>query len=290
MSITFYCDLYHIVARINNVSHYENHNLKNEDLPFICKEISGYPVGNGNWHENIEIIFILNGEGSVIHNGESFSVSEGDIVIMNSNRLHGLLASERRLTFRYLIVDRSFCLSNGFDTNNVVFNTRVRDEEVFSLMRELAELYAEDKDTPYRVPNIRCTVLRIVLLLIKKYSTLAAGATLSERSANYVKQAIEYIRASFDKDISLDNVAEFVGVNKCYLSHEFHKFAGYSFVEYLNRTRCKAAQRLLSEGKMNVCEVGVACGFRNKSYFTKIFRRYVGMSPGEYRTGRTGSL
>jgi AraC-like DNA-binding protein len=266
------------------VSHYENHNLENEALPFICKEICGYPEGNGNWHENIEIICILNGEGSVIHNGESFLVSEGDIVIMNSNQLHGILSRERKLTFRYLIVDRSFCLSNGFDTNNVVFNTKVRDDTVFSLMLELAELYAEDKDIPYRVPTIRYTVLKLVLLLIKKYSIPADGVALSERSANYVKHAIEYIRASFDKDISLDDVAEFVGVNKCYLSREFHKFTGYPFVEYLNRLRCKAAQKLLEEGKMNVCEIGAVCGFQNKSYFAKIFRRYVGISPGEYRT------
>jgi AraC-like DNA-binding protein len=270
---------------------YENHNLENEALPFICKEISGYPIGNGNWHENIEIICILNGEGSVIHNDESFSISAGDIVIINSNCLHGILSKERKLTFRYLIVDRSFCLSNGIDTSMLSFNTKVRDEEIFDLMHEIAELYEENEDILYRVPSLRCAVLRMLLLIIKRHLTPTTnGGAVSERSANYVKQAKEYIRASFDKDISLDDVAEFVGVNKCYLSREFHKYAGYSVIEYLNRTRCNAAQLLLSEGKMNVCEVGVACGFRNKSYFAKTFRRYVGMSPGEYRLERTGSL
>lgn len=271
------------------MSYYENHNLENEALPFICKEISGYPLGNCNWHENIEIICILNGEGIVIHNGERFSVSEGDTVIINSNCLHGILSKERKITFRYLIVDRSFCLSNGIDAGTLSFDTKVRDEEVFALMHELAELYAENEDVLCRVPSIRCAVLRMLLLIIKRHSAPTTnGGAMSERSAIYVKHATEYIRASFDKDISLDDVAEYVGINKCYLSREFHKFMGYSFIEYLNRLRCKAAQKLLAEGKMNVCEIGVACGFRNKSYFAKTFRRYVGMSPGEYRAEPRG--
>lgn len=272
------------------MSNYENHNLENKKLPFICKEICGYPIGNENWHENIEVICFLKGEGTVLHNGESFSVSEGDTVIINSNCLHGILSMEKKITFRYLIVDRSFCVANGFDTSSAAFNTKVRDEEVFALMKELAMLCDEGEDIPYRIASIRCTVLNMLLILLKKHSTPTDGTALAERSSIYVKQALEYIRASFDRDISLDNVAEFVGVNKCYLSREFHKFTGYSFVEYLNRLRCKAAQKLLAEGKMNVCEVGVACGFRNKSYFAKTFRRYVGMSPGEYRSERTGSL
>ena len=272
------------------MNNYENHNLKNEKLPFICKEISGYPIGNENWHENIEVICFLKGEGTVLHNGERFSVSEGDTVIINSNCLHGILSTQKKITFRYLIVDRSFCIANGFDTSSAVFNTKVRDEEVFTLMKELSLLYNESEEIPYRTASIRCTVLNLLLILLKKHCTPTDGTALAERSSNYVKKALEYIHASFGRDISLDNIAEFVGVNKCYLSREFHKFTGYSFVEYLNRLRCKAAQKLLAEGKMNVCDIGVACGFQNKSYFAKTFRRYVGMSPGEYRAKHTGNL
>ena len=272
------------------MNHYENHNLENEDLPFICKEISGYPIGNGNWHENIEVICFLEGEGIVLHNGERFPVSKGDTVIINSNCLHGILSPEKKIIFRYLIVDRSFCIANGFDTGSAAFTTTVRDKEVFALMKELALLYDEGENIPYRTASIRCTVLNMLLILLKKHSTPTDGSVLAERSSLYVKQALEYIRASFNEDISLDNVAEFVGVNKCYLSREFHKFTGYSFVEYLNRLRCKAAQKLLAEEKMNICEIGTACGFHNKSYFAKTFRRYVGISPGEYRTEHRKSI
>ena len=154
------------------MNNYENHNFKNEKLPFICKEISGYPIGNENWHENIEVICFLKGEGTVLHNGERFSVSEGDTVIINSNCLHGILSTEKKITFRYLIVDRSFCIANGFDTSSAAFNTKVRDEEVFTLMKELSLLYNESEEIPYRTASIRCTVLNLLLDVL--YLLLAA--------------------------------------------------------------------------------------------------------------------
>ena len=187
--------------------------------------------------------------------------------------------------YRYLIVDRSFCLENGFDTSSITFSTKIFDKEIQSLICELATLYSEDDNVQYRTPSIRCTVLKIMLILLKKHSSPRHKVAAPERRSNSIKQAIEYICASFDKDLSLDEVSSFVGMNKCYFSREFHKYTGCSFVEYVNRTRCKVAQQLLREGKMNVCEVGKISGFPNKSYFAKTFKRYVGVLPGEYRKG-----
>jgi AraC-like DNA-binding protein len=91
------------------------------------------------------------------------------------------------------------------------------------------------------------------------------------------------VRASYEKNFSLDDVAAFVGVNKCYLSREFHKYTGYPFVAYVNRTRCKMAQQMLADERISISDVGKRCGFPNRSYFAKCFQRYIGVLPGEYR-------
>ena len=93
------------------------------------------------------------------------------------------------------------------------------------------------------------------------------------------KQLADYIRASFDKDFSLEDVAAFVGVNKCYLSREFHKYTGYTFVAYVNRTRCKMAQRLLLDGGLSIREVGERCGFESPSYFSRTYKKLMGKTP-----------
>ena len=138
-------------------------------------------------------------------------------------------------------------------------------------------------DIQCRILKIRSLVLQILVLLCERHSSPLRESLLTDRSLSYVKQAITYIRASYDKDFSLDDVADFVGVNKCYLSREFHKYTGYPFVAYVNRTRCKMACQLLLNEKLSVSEVGRRCGFPNRSYFAKCFKRYIGALPAKYR-------
>ena len=169
------------------MNNYENHNLKNEKLPFICKEISGYPIGNENWHENIEVICFLKGEGTVLHNGERFSVSEGDTVIINSNCLHGILSTEKKITFRYLIVDRSFCIENGFDTSQLSFDCVVNNDRIRELMNRLASEFTCADSLPFFTLRIRATVLEIMMELCIKHSKDVPDTENTSRSATCKK-------------------------------------------------------------------------------------------------------
>lgn len=269
------------------MSNYESHNLENGELPFIYKRRRVPPteaiLESSNWHENVELLEIVKGEGMIYNNGRVLPVREGDVVVINANHLHGLSTKGEEMLHRYLIVDRAFCLDNGIDTNAVSFHERVDDDRVRALLGELNEAYSTPPETPYRTATIRSTVLRLMLLLCREHSTAAAALERPEKSLSYVKQAIAYVNASYDKNFSLEDVAAFVGVNKCYLSREFHKYTGGSFVSYVNRTRCKMAQRLLCDTQLDVHEVASRCGFENRSYFTKTFFRYVGVLPREYR-------
>lgn len=269
------------------MSKYESHNLEDADLPFIYKKATvkkrNVMFPSSNWHENIEILYIQRGEGYVFNNGQTIPVSEGDISVINANHLHSIGVLGEDMFHSYLIIDRSFCIANGIDTNGLSFETKINDGRVREIMAELDAAYSSPPETLYRTASIRSIVLRLLLLLAKEYSTRTDASERTERSLLYVKGAIDYIRASYDKNFSLDDAAAFVGVSKCYLSREFHRYTGMSFVTYVNRTRCKMAQRLLIEEQLNIYEVGSRCGFENRSYFTKTFQKCTGMLPGEYR-------
>ena len=277
------------------MSRYEEHGLENMELPFIYRESAVRPIkrvngssnrmlSSSNWHENIEILYVVGGEGVIFHNGHVLSVQAGDIAVISTNQLHSLAAGEEPLLHRYLIIDRSFGLANGIDTNTVSFDARIEDAELRELMEQLHEAYRMQEDSLYRTPTIRSLVLRILVLLCTAHGTPVVGESeLQDRSVSYVKQAIAYVRASYEKSFSLDDVAAFVGVSKCYLSREFHKYTGYPFVAYVNRMRCKIAKSLLSDERLSISEVGKRCGFDNRSYFAKCFYRYVGILPAEYR-------
>jgi len=268
------------------VSLYESHNLQDRELPFIYKEhvarSAEHTFGSSNWHENVEIVYVSKGQGAISNNGHTLLLREGDIAVINANHLHSFAATDGEMIYRYLIVDRSFCLANGVDTNAVSFEMRIEDEQIRELMELLHAEYSSE-NTSYRTLKVRSIVLRLLARLCEAHSTPIEAAERLDHSVSYVKQAIDYVRASYGKDFSLDEVAAFVGVSKCYLSREFHKYTGYTFVAYVNRMRCKMAQQLLSDTRISVSEVGRRCGFANRSYFAKSFRRYVGMLPIEYR-------
>lgn len=269
------------------MSRYENHHLEDATLPFIYKSSSVRPTnhrfGSSNWHENIEIIHITEGDGSISVNGQILQISKGDTVIINTNHLHALAAGDVRMCFRYLIVDRSFCLSNGFDSNKVTFGVKIEDDRVKHLIEALQNAYELSEDATYRALTIRSLVLQLLLLLCKHHSHPSEQDDRYDRGVLYTKQAIDYIRAACDKDFSLEDVAAFVGISKYYLSREFHRYTGYPFVAYVNRTRCKKAQQMLADEQLEIQEIGKRCGFESASYFARAFRRYIGMSPAEYR-------
>lgn len=272
------------------MSHYESHNLEDRALPFIYKERSVQPSGGrfgaSNWHENVEILYFVSGDGAVSVSGRVREVRAGDLAVVSANLLHALAAGEAPLVHRYLIVDRAFCLANGLDTGAVTFPSSVDDDRLRALMEDLHAAYLLPQEDPYRILTVRSLVLQVMVLLCRSYGTPTPSAEHTDRGAAYVKAAIDFIRASYAQNFSLDEVAAYVGIHKCYLSREFHKYTGYPFVAYVNLTRCRMAQNLLADKRLSISEIGQQCGFESRSYFARSFRRYVGMLPSEWRERR----
>ena len=159
------------------MSNYENHKLEAMALPFIYKERSVRPTnrrfGSSNWHENIEIIYVIKGEGAVFCNAREIAVRAGDIVVINSNHMHTIAADREMLTHRYLIIDRSFCLANGFDSHSLTFENYVRDDALRDLLEKLEVAYRQPESDPFRVATIRSLVLQLLVCLCSGHSTPA---------------------------------------------------------------------------------------------------------------------
>ncbi len=272
------------------MSKYEKHNLSLQALPFIFMETvekrGSLHFAPSNWHENIELLCILGGSGSVSSNGHILSVAGGDIVVLNHNHLHAVASASDGIRYRYLIVDHTFCVENGFDTNRIFFQMQIKDERLFRLFEELYLAYEASERESYRTLDIRTIVLSMMRILCHDYSTEAANDE-DKGGSLYIKRAIEYISASYAKDFSLEDVADFVGVSKYYLSREFNRYVGHTFVSYVNYVRCRKAKKLLATEEFSISEIASLCGFRSSSYFAKSFEKHVGMLPGAYRASKT---
>lgn len=101
--------------------------------------------------------------------------------------------------------------------------------------------------------------------------------------SNAVILAKEYINASFDKDIGLTDVADYVGLSGAYLSRMFKQATNENFIDYLMKIRMEKAKKLIEEKDKSLSEIGNMVGYSNSKYFGKLFKNYTGYTPTEYK-------
>ena len=267
---------------------FQKQRVTDPKLPFFLfvhrKNLATHKGSLQNWHENIELLFFTEGQGLVSVDESRLSVKAGEVAVINADRIHrGEPVGEEDLRYYVLIVDRSFCLQNYFDTNLLCFESHFKDEAMTALMEQFVHWQGRAEDTPFRVQNMRSSVLAMLSRLCT-YHCLSEGVPPDDTPGTArIKRAIELINAQYHRDISLAEIADFAGLSKYYFSAEFHRITGYSFVDYLNTVRCENAKSLLSATADTIDDIGTGCGFAGRSYFTRVFAKYTGVTPAAYR-------
>lgn len=99
-----------------------------------------------------------------------------------------------------------------------------------------------------------------------------------------LKRVIEYIDQNYKQHLTLENVAQHVFLNKTYISQMFTKNLGIGFASYLESVRIYKAQDFLQNTDMSVTKIAEETGYTSQSYFTKAFKKRVGIAPLQYRT------
>ncbi len=98
-----------------------------------------------------------------------------------------------------------------------------------------------------------------------------------------IQKSLDYIARHYCEALSLDQVARVGGMSKFRFSRAFNQYTGWSFKDYLNRKRVMVARRLLARADLTVAEVGCRVGYRDMSYFARVFKKIEGMSPSAFR-------
>lgn len=102
-----------------------------------------------------------------------------------------------------------------------------------------------------------------------------------------LRKAIDYIQEHYSEQVTLNEVAENIYVSTFYISRMFKKELGKSFVDYLNDVRIEKSKELLKDIKYKTYEVAEIVGISDPHYFSKLFKKYSGMTPSEYRESLT---
>ncbi|UJF35727.1 helix-turn-helix transcriptional regulator [Paenibacillus hexagrammi] len=112
---------------------------------------------------------------------------------------------------------------------------------------------------------------------------IAAYAAVKEQSNPLVDKAVQHLQQHFRTDLSVEEVAEAVGINPAYLSRLFKQQVGKTIVEYLTNLRLEESKQLLSESSLNIHEIARSIGYNNTNSYIRFFKKYEGITPGDYR-------
>ncbi|SEN80781.1 helix-turn-helix domain-containing protein [Lihuaxuella thermophila] len=171
---------------------------------------------------------------------------------------------------------------------------RIRLTSILAQLRRYMQshLLDEDPDMEAHYHRVFASILyspvlfRIVQdMLLFAYDLLVAAEERSLRgNFNIIEQAVQYMETHFYRhDLSLAEVAEYVGRNPSYLSHVLTSQKGTSFREILTGIRLRHACRFLRETPLTVQEIADQTGFKNPNYFSRVFKEHIGCTPRAYR-------
>lgn len=123
----------------------------------------------------------------------------------------------------------------------------------------------------------------IAFLEVLKNEIIENLAPNASTHMDILERAKGYVQDNVDKRILLQDVANHICISPGYLSALFKKQYGRNFVDYINQTKIEQACHLIEQGEQRISEIAYMLSFDNAYYFSKVFRRYTGMTPSEYR-------
>jgi AraC-like DNA-binding protein/quercetin dioxygenase-like cupin family protein len=244
-----------------------------------------------HYHNEFELLVATKGRLLVQTETETYSLSSGEGLFINSGLLHTITATaapQEETGFIAVVFDYSIlCREQDITYENYIrplLNGSLEPNSVLSpyvssLVQELFSAY-EAKEFGYEL-SVRHNLLQIFYLLLKDAKP-SKHSVQSTKSA-VIKTVLDYMKQHYQEPISLQQVAKEAHVSKEYLCRLFHRVSGYSLMEYLNRYRIRQSTFLLLQTEDRISDIALSCGFSHSSYYGKLFLDYIGCTPTEYR-------
>lgn len=249
-------------------------------------------------HDFFELVYVIRGTATHYLGMEQMPLRQGDYFIIDTGSIHCYQDTHDfeivNCLFLPEYVDRALAhcpslsalLSNqilrfGVPVNIKTADRTFRDEdgEVFRRIETMEEEFRE-KQMGY-MELLRCHLTEILV-----YAVRASDSAEQKRQPHNATAAMaEYLRLHYAEPLSLEELSLRLGYTPQYLSGLFRRDTGVTLQEYLQRLRIEMACRLLKEGTVPVEEVARTVGYSDSKHFSKVFRRYKGISPREQRKG-----
>lgn len=161
---------------------------------------------------------------------------------------------------------------------------------VLHLMREMKEMGVftrEQEDMLWRRLDRRFGI-KDLLSVIRQVTNTVSEKSMDKKkqSERSMAEAKAFLDRNLYRDLSVEETATHVGLSTSYFSLLFKQTFGETFIEYVTRQRMERAKAMLGESLKSVAQIAKEVGYAERRYFTKVFMKYTGENPTDYRTRR----
>ncbi|MFA9560005.1 helix-turn-helix domain-containing protein [Evansella sp. AB-rgal1] len=252
---------------------------ENREIPFSFNTVKNMTF-HPHLHQQIEIVYVLEGEMEVSINGQSKVLQSNELAISFPNAIHSYKTSEfSKIAILIFNIDIATDYSNlllQHEPTTPFLQSRGIHKDIPYCMNTFQE------ESP---KNMDIKLLRgyVSMMLGRILESLTLVETNQSINSNLTHRMLVYIMNHFQEEITLESVAKHLGASKYYLSRIFSKKIGSNFNTYINSLRVRHAQYLLSNSNKSITEIAYESGFESQRTFYRAFKQESNIIPREYR-------
>lgn len=256
-------------------------------------------------HDFIELVIILKGKGHFCINGNIYNVEEGNLILLNPGTYHksspivgehGQILHATECYLGFSDVDYVNCVQNQLplfkDYQIITKLPESFKKQLFSLC-SLIHTESSSKE-PGQYFMLKSYLIQILCLIERYRRQECAEECLKKDAVRYefksvnkkyiVQQIMDYMSKHYQEKISLDQIAANMYLSTYYISKIFKSETGDTPINYLISLRMQKARELLDAGPdCSIQSVATAVGYEDAYHFSKLFKKYYGLSPLYYK-------
>ncbi|MEQ9441438.1 MAG: AraC family transcriptional regulator [Cyclobacteriaceae bacterium] len=226
----------------------------------------------------------LPGESLILPSNELMCIDFPEANETNPTRCLAMAISEEKIRDVLALMNEQMPKLEEQEWGLIDYNFHfTNDVGIYQILQRLLFLFTEDHPSKdLFVDNmLQELIVRILQANSKKIYT---EKTLTISSSNRLAFVIQYIRENLHQPLSIETLSEKACMSESHFHRVFKNELGISPVDFINDERIKLAASLLQDPKRKIKEVFMECGFENRSYFNRVFKRKKQLSPSEYQS------
>jgi two-component system, response regulator YesN len=160
---------------------------------------------------------------------------------------------------------------------------------ILHLLRELREMNSinsHEEEKVWLKLDKSESIQHLLQVMVQLVSLGLEGTNKKKNSELLMAEAKEYIRTHYSMDFGIEDIASALGISSSYFSLLFKQQFGETFVEYVTKHRMELAKSMLLLSDKSITDIGKSVGYTERRYFTKVFQKFTGEIPSEFRDRR----